>query len=445
MSSPIDTHRYSPDLAGAVYFVVGRGTEGGNASYHLAIAGLTKGDPPNETGRWGKQAFVRDNSGYTLGTLQIDLGQRGTWPLGAISNKALKPGEKSYVDAIIEEVSSFATREGQPFTKNLILLRKQLLSHGHGKDGLQFIDTKTRDTINDWAQSEQGKSWIHQNMDMPQVRALTALSVDVLNRYGINISEEDRFKAICILAKTANQLPGLISGVNRKQGRIPGLTETIKAGGDYHALESRVSAQKAVYGSLDSDKAARFGSNYESHLLDPETAPALHRAHLKIMSPGYSSTNERQDPDIQRALDAFRRPAKQRLPRAELDPALQKSFDFIRGTLQSDGRWNPTEVENISAALLQATAANTAIQRIDRVIIGDPAPLDGQVRAFAQYRPHGELGPSISAHVVASQAASTPASHSLSQLSEAITLPALRHSAPFHPTLQPSDSPRLQA
>lgn len=46
MSPPIDTRTYNRDLAGAIYFAVGRGTEGGNASYHLAVAGVTEGDPP---------------------------------------------------------------------------------------------------------------------------------------------------------------------------------------------------------------------------------------------------------------------------------------------------------------------------------------------------------------------------------------------------------------
>ena len=38
----IDTHDVD-SLAGATYFVVGRGTEGGPSSYHLSITGVTSG------------------------------------------------------------------------------------------------------------------------------------------------------------------------------------------------------------------------------------------------------------------------------------------------------------------------------------------------------------------------------------------------------------------
>lgn len=63
MSPPLDTKTINRDLVGAIYFAVGRGTEGGNASYHLAIAGLTKGTPPNEKGTWGNQTLVAGDSG----------------------------------------------------------------------------------------------------------------------------------------------------------------------------------------------------------------------------------------------------------------------------------------------------------------------------------------------------------------------------------------------
>ena len=39
MSPPLDTRKYNDDLAGAVNFAVARGTEGGNASYPIGVAG----------------------------------------------------------------------------------------------------------------------------------------------------------------------------------------------------------------------------------------------------------------------------------------------------------------------------------------------------------------------------------------------------------------------
>jgi hypothetical protein len=69
----LDTHGIN-SLVGATYFVVGRGTEGGQTSYHLTIAGITSGtSDPN----WGSVEKIAANSGYSLGTIQVDLGQRG--------------------------------------------------------------------------------------------------------------------------------------------------------------------------------------------------------------------------------------------------------------------------------------------------------------------------------------------------------------------------------
>src|SRR5579875_2243296 len=87
-------------LAGAMYFIVGRGTEGGTSPYHLSIAGLTyRGAEPD----WGTSEKVAVNSGYSLGTMQVDLGQRGTWPLGATASTPPKTDQTSYVDDLIAQ------------------------------------------------------------------------------------------------------------------------------------------------------------------------------------------------------------------------------------------------------------------------------------------------------------------------------------------------------
>ena len=409
MSPPLDTRKYNDDLAGAVYFAVARGTEGGNASYHLAVAGLTEGDPPNENRTWGNRSYVADDSGYSLGTVQIDLGKRGTWPLGETKNRKLQAGEQTYVDAIIDEAARFARTEKLPFTSDKKLLRSQLLSHGGGPNGLQFIDTPTRNSINDWAQSPQGQSWIHTHMDMPQIQELTRNAVDLLNKHGGNVRDEDRFKAICMLAKTGNQLPGLVNGINsKKHGHITGLRETLIAGGDYADLEARAQKQQTYYRFLASSKAAQLGSYYEAHLAIPDIAERMHRAHEKVMSPNYSPANDARDPDIQQALDAYKHPVS-RHKRADLSPAMQRDFDRIHTALQADGRWGASEIDNISMALLREVAGNDRVKQVDRVLVGQPAPLDGQVRVFAQYQPHGERGPHITTYVVADSASRTPA------------------------------------
>ena len=106
--SGLDTHDVN-SLAGATYFVVGRGTEGGPSSYHLSVTGVTSGtSDPN----WGHANKIIADSGYSLGTIQVDLGKRGTWALGATDGAALKPGETTYVDGIIDQSSKYAKDHG---------------------------------------------------------------------------------------------------------------------------------------------------------------------------------------------------------------------------------------------------------------------------------------------------------------------------------------------
>ncbi len=190
-------------LVGAVYFAVGMGTEGGSASYHLSFAGVAKSD-------WGKVHTVAANSGYTLGAIQIDFGQRGDWPVGEIEGRKLRPGEKTYVDAVIEQATSYARKNGLPFASDLPQLRSDLLSHGNGLNGrtsIRFIDADTRNSITTWASSLEGKRWVHHNMDLPQVRNATDTAVAIIQKHGANIEDGRKFEAVCLLAKTANQFP----------------------------------------------------------------------------------------------------------------------------------------------------------------------------------------------------------------------------------------------
>lgn len=167
--------------AGAVYFVVGRGTEGGPASYRLSIAGVGRQE-------WGTVSAVAANSGYSLGSIQVDIGQRGTWPLGAVNGRPLQPGETTYVDAVIDQASAYASAHQLPFPNDrasLAELRSDLLSHGDGqrnRSSIRFISAEHRDTFNAWAGSDTGKQWIHRNIDFPQVQAVADAAKKVIDQ-----------------------------------------------------------------------------------------------------------------------------------------------------------------------------------------------------------------------------------------------------------------------
>lgn len=91
------------------------------------------------------------DSGYTWGTIQVDLGKRGTWALGATNGATTAPGETTYVDGILGQAAQHAKDNGLSFTGDTAKLRADLLTHGNGEKNrttLNFIDTDTRDSIN---------------------------------------------------------------------------------------------------------------------------------------------------------------------------------------------------------------------------------------------------------------------------------------------------------
>ncbi len=287
----IDTRNLDA-LAGAVYFTVGRGTEGGSASYRLSVAGVDRSE-------WGQPGAVAANSGYSIGTIQVDLGQRGTWPLGATTNRALGAGETTYVDGIIGQAADYARRNGLTFPEDTTQLRADLLTHGNGRSGrdtISFIDPAVRDSINTWAASDEGKRWIHSNIDYPQVRNATQTAMTILDRSGSNISEDRRFEAINILAKTANQYP---RGLDR-------LENVLREGGDYNALQAEAQAIRGEVSYYDGPKAASVAQTYEdNYAADPNRRAAMDRAHAAVARPDYDPSTERNNADVQQSLGAL--------------------------------------------------------------------------------------------------------------------------------------------
>jgi hypothetical protein len=290
----LDTHDLDA-MTGATYFVVGRGTEGGPASYHLSIAGITVGtSDPN----WGHADRIKANSGYTIGTIQVDLGQRGVWTLGATDGAAVKPGETTYVDAIIDQASEYAKAHDLSFTDDRAKLRADLLSHGNGKEDrgmLTFIDNDTRDSINAWASSEEGRKWIHKNIDYPQVKHATQTALDMLDKDGTEIPEDHRLETIAILAKTANQMPAALKMFEK----------VLKDSGDYADVLSAANNLHRRLDWYDGPKAAAIAKQYKHAYEDPTVAAAIDRAHTKVGEPEFNPSISANDLDIKQALNAI--------------------------------------------------------------------------------------------------------------------------------------------
>jgi hypothetical protein len=280
------------------------------------------------------------NSGYSLGTIQVDLGQRGTWPLGATENAPLEPGQTTYVDAVIEQAKTYAEAHHLKFSANLSELRERLLSHGNGRrhhSTLAFIDADTRDAFNAWASSEEGQKWIHRNIDYPQVRSATQLALEILDADGSNIPEDHRLEVVAILTKTANQLPS----------QLPELRQVLRDGGDYDDFLAKTRDIAIRHNGYDGLKAASVAVRYLRPFTDIETAAALERAQAKVVRIDFDPSSAATDPDFREALKAIGPPPRVHVlrpgSRGDGVSSVQRSlvalgFDDGHGrTLQVDG------------------------------------------------------------------------------------------------------------
>jgi peptidoglycan hydrolase-like protein with peptidoglycan-binding domain len=290
----LNTHDLD-SLAGATYFVVGRGTEGGPSSYHLSITGITAGtsDP-----QWGNADKIVADSGYSLGTIQVDLGKRGTWALGSTDGAAPKAGETTYVDGVIQQSSQYAKDHDLKFAHDMAKLRTDLLTHGNGEHGrttLTFIDKDTRNSIDAWASSQDGQKWIHKNIDYPQIKQATRSAVNMLDTYGKNIPEDRRLETVAILAKTENQIPSQMTKFEK----------VLKDGGNYDDVLATANQIKGKYAYYDGPKAAALAEQYKNAYKNPEMAAALDRAHAKVGDTNFDPSTSAKDPDIKEALKAI--------------------------------------------------------------------------------------------------------------------------------------------
>ncbi|MDQ8048675.1 peptidoglycan-binding domain-containing protein [Luteibacter sp.] len=288
MTGPNTRDRES--TAGAMYFIVGRGTEGGAASYRLSVAGVSDRN-------WGDPDHVVDNSGYSIGTIQVDLGQRGTWALGAIDSH-IEPGQTSYVDGVVNESAAYARSHELSFPQDTSKMRADLLTHGNGKDGrttISFIDADARASVNAWASSEDGKKWGHANVDYPQVKNATNSAMDMLDHTRNNIPDDRRLETIAILTKTANQYPSQL-------GRF---RTTLDNGGTYQDVMDTAQAIKAKHGSYAGPEAADVAERYKAAFSDPEKAASLERAQSKVATAGFDPSTQATDHDISSALRAL--------------------------------------------------------------------------------------------------------------------------------------------
>ncbi|MCA3175791.1 MAG: hypothetical protein ING36_09680, partial [Burkholderiales bacterium] len=291
------------ELAGRIYFVVGRGTEGGNASYRLSVAGIAESKWQAAGGQNGtnstslKVKDVADNSGYTIGAMQLDMGARGLLKVGSTSEIA-KSGEQSYVDAVIEQSKAYAAKNNLRFPNETDDLRDALLTKGNGliapngkqRSSITFIDPDIRDVFNAWAGSSEGRNWIHQYVDMPIIYDAASKALNVVEKYGTHWTEDEKNLAAIELAKVYNQT-----------GNLSNANVQLKALSTATSSPSFSDLTTILSGNRDAPKALDIGIAFQK-ALDSKMSEWIESAQRKVIDPDFDPAQFATDPDLKLAV-----------------------------------------------------------------------------------------------------------------------------------------------
>lgn len=174
-----------------IYFAVGVATEGGDAAYRLSFAGNITHDAQGRA-----HLTPADNSGYTIGTLQTDLGQDG----GATARQ------------LMEAFQSWATKERPSWTlsatdqaraiSDLSRNGSQIRDADDGRD----IDPTLKSHLNTFLGTTEGISFVHVH-DVAQTNKLVSNVVAPLNASAAFrvTSSDDQARMLAVTAKAFNQ------------------------------------------------------------------------------------------------------------------------------------------------------------------------------------------------------------------------------------------------
>ncbi|NBW79822.1 MAG: hypothetical protein EBR27_12550, partial [Betaproteobacteria bacterium] len=293
------TLKTKEELAASIYFVVGHGTEGGSASYKISVAGVLESkwlkaqdrDDPKPI----ESATVSQNSGYTIGAMQFDLGQRWSLKLGSTTAKAA-PGEQNYVDAVLDQVATYATKNDLTnFPSDTSALRAALITHGNGLAGrstITFIDPDVRDAINAWTGSDEGRKWIHKNLDLPLATEAASKAYDVVQKYGSAWTDDEKNLAALELAKVQNQIGNV---------RVDGKGAALSALKNFNEDSTFEDFKRVVNGLGDAKKALEVGEVYQK-ASESGMSSWLDVAQKKILESDFDPAKLNSDPDLKLAL-----------------------------------------------------------------------------------------------------------------------------------------------
>lgn len=236
------------ELRAALYFAVGVTSESGDKAYRLVVAGDNASTPRLEPA---------DNSGYSIGTIQTDLGQH--------YQPNVRNGENVPRD-LVAAYQDWA-RENHPDW----VLNDQQTSQtiaDLGRNGRQInaqngraLDATVKSHLDTFLASDAGITWVHQR-DVAQIEKLMRNVVEPLQQTPLyqNASQDDQVRLTVMLAKAYNQNEALSRPMLDRLER-----------GDYQTVAS----VSAAIDGLSSRRGDYFESGRDKALKGAEIVIAL--------------------------------------------------------------------------------------------------------------------------------------------------------------------------
>ena len=211
------------------YHAIGVSSEGGDVAYQLSLAGKTE-----KAANGSVTLRPAGNSGYTIGTLQIDFGQTATSAHDLVSH--FQSWTKSnHPDWMLDD------QKQKRFTDDLSRDGHHIRDANYDADRAQFgkkipadrypaagpdIDQTFKSHLNTYLATDDGKNFVHQQ-DVAQVDRLTSKIGTPLRNTSMykNASPEDQARIYVAIAKAYNQNEtlGLATLHDVRDGRIDSL------------------------------------------------------------------------------------------------------------------------------------------------------------------------------------------------------------------------------
>ncbi|NIK02238.1 XVIPCD domain-containing protein [Xanthomonas cannabis] len=181
------------ELRATLYFAVGVSSESGYAAYQLEVAGDNLSTPLLEPA---------DNSGYTIGTIQTDLGQH---------YQPNTPNGENVPRDLVNAYQQWAHGQQQDLVLSQQQVDQTIADLGRNGRAIRVdagrpLDAEVKSKLDTFLSSNEGISWVHQR-DVAQIDKLMDRAIAPLQRSDVyqNASLDDQVRLATMVGKAYNQ------------------------------------------------------------------------------------------------------------------------------------------------------------------------------------------------------------------------------------------------